>query len=1273
MDEKLLTDRFSESNKIKKSRKTKKKTTFNTTYQVNINKDNNHLVETPHYSNRIESSKYTWFNIVPKILLEQFKNVGNIYFLVLAILQLIPQITNSGGTPVNFLPLTIVVAINGIKDAVEDYKRKKADYVENNTSTDCLISIKDENDPLNTIKTDEEGFYKTKWESIKPGNVLKIYKNQIFPCDLCLLYSPNPKGVAYVETKSLDGETNLKMKESIKQVNSAIGSIVESNSLVASKSHSSNRLTIKQFLQTFIGEISADTPNDNMYQFSGNVIINYQKENINATNKQSINNKSIEEEELTVRDQRLASFDDSVFLKNRNNFLTSMKEVALLDFNNLLLRGSILMQTEYVYAVALYTGHSSKIMMNSINAQTKSSKLSKQLNGFLAKVLIIQCIICFFAAIINMFEKEGVFIPNNTNNYVTKGIVTFFCWFLNIQNIIPISLIVTLEMIKFCQSLYISWDVKIYFRPTKQPTVVQSSSLNEELGQIHHIFTDKTGTLTKNYMQYHSMLVKDISYGQSVSEKESIEEDQIPKIKTPHVIFEDKQFYSNWNNLDNHSKDIDNMVLSLAICHSAISEKITKENGETDYIYNSSSPDELALVNASKHFGVVFTERKEDNSIEIMNKGNNQIYYLKNIFEFNSDRKRMSIVYEDNEERIFIITKGADTVIIPRLNRSNISLQEDSCIDNIQNHLTRFGNAGLRTLLFSKREITKKEYASFLDAYNSAIAIADSDRQKKIDESYDILESNLTYLGASAIEDALQDDLKQTLINLREAGIKFWMLTGDNPLTAVSIAHSSGLIDNEYEPMIFKDLDIKDISNRLISIIERKNGKVCIVVTGQILSYILNSSKQGLKKVFTLAILKADCFIGCRVSPKQKAEIVLLVKNEVPENSTLAIGDGANDVNMISSAHVGIGIQGVEGTQASRASDYAIGQFSFLQRLMFIHGREAYRKNSFAVGYMLWKNFLYILPNVYYGFSTQFSGVNLYDPFIDILFNMLFTAFPIGWYSVADKEFQYKFLERSPKMYTPGLFNKYFNKIVFFKWYLYALFIAGFFYWITTSVLINTISNNHKMVDLSALGATIYFNIVFYVNLKLTLTTHSHEGLSIGVQVFSILSYFVVLYITSMFVLFNTYGNWSVLLTSFAFILQTVIIMMLGLLMEYAFRSLNFFIYELFIRKSYIKVKTSEQNIIKYKDEDDLKSEIADKNELIKQTGEETAKSESSSSDESINEDDISISSKSKVDNILLLENKLKIGNNIISFEYSKSLDDLTEEQQDYLSKKQCK
>ena len=163
--------------------------------------------------------------------------------------------------------------------------------------------------------------------------------------------------------------------------------------------------------------------------------------------------------------------------------------------------------------------------------------------------------------------------------------------------------------------------------------------------------------------------------------------------------------------------------------------------------------------------------------------------------------------------------------------------------------------------------------------------------------------------------------------------------------------------------------------------------------------------EESLTKEFIELCSSANVVLACRVSPKQKAEVVRMMRAKDPTKSTLAIGDGANDVNMITAAHIGVGIAGLEGTQAARASDYSIGQFRFLRTLLFCHGRECYRRNTYLVSYMFYKNVLYVMPIFMYGFLSRFSGTVIYDVYMYQLYNVIFPGLPIIWFAVFDWEF----------------------------------------------------------------------------------------------------------------------------------------------------------------------------------------------------------------------------------------------------------------------------
>jgi len=184
---------------------------------------------------------------------------------------------------------------------------------------------------------------------------------------------------------------------------------------------------------------------------------------------------------------------------------------------------------------------------------------------------------------------------------------------------------------------------------------------------------------------------------------------------------------------------------------------------------------------------------------------------------------------------------------------------------------------------------------------------------------------------------------------------------------------------------------------------------------------------------------KAEVVLVCRVSPQQKADVVTMIKERLPSKSTLAIGDGANDVSMITAAHIGVGISGLEGQQAARASDYAIAQFKFLKNLLFVHGREAYRRNSYLIAYMFYKNVIYVIPILAFGFVSSFSATVVYNMWLYQLYNVVFTALPVIWFSVFDWEHDKQYFLDNYRTYRIGLDDVYFSSSEFWRWFFYAV------------------------------------------------------------------------------------------------------------------------------------------------------------------------------------------------------------------------------------------
>ena len=266
---------------------------------------------------------------------------------------------------------------------------------------------------------------------------------------------------------------------------------------------------------------------------------------------------------------------------------------------------------------------------------------------------------------------------------------------------------------------------------------------------------------------------------------------------------------------------------------------------------------------------------------------------------------------------------------------------------------------------------------------------------------------------------------------------------------------------------------------------DMKKVKVdAVIVTGKCLE-TLNENEE-LKEAFIDLCEGAKVVLACRVAPKQKADIVNWIKERNPEKNTLAIGDGANDVNMITAAHIGVGILGREGAQAARAADYSIGKFKFLKNLLFVHGRECYRRNSFATVYIFYKNILLTAPLFIYGFFSAFSGTQVYHLLMYQGFNTVFTAWPILWMATMDLEHPKDKLLNDPMLYKGGLYNVHFNTKVFLYWLaLSALQATGL---LCISMGDNSNAPNSdagRIPDMTETGDFIFCSIVLIANIKL--------------------------------------------------------------------------------------------------------------------------------------------------------------------------------------------
>ncbi|CAO2148873.1 unnamed protein product [Urochloa humidicola] len=538
----------------------------------------------------------------------------------------------------------------------------------------------------------------------------------------------------------------------------------------------------------------------------------------------------------------------------------------------------------------------------------------------------------------------------------------------------------SIAVVKFLQAKFINEDIEMYHEESDKKANARTSNLNEDLGMVGTILSDKTGTLTCNTMEFIRCSIGGTSYGQDVTEFENNGDKEVIKVEdSPHVKgfnFNDPRIMNgNWIHEPNRDMIRDFFRL-LAICHTCTAE--VDARGEV--LYKAESPDEAAFVTAAQELGFEFYERsltsivvRELDRAQNVAEPRLRNYELLNTLEFTSSRKRMFVIVKEPEGRILLLSKGADSVILKRLAPTGTKFEGET-----RRHINKYATSGLRTMVLAYRVLDDNEYREFNKEFKEAQKSMSPDRDKKIEEAADRIERDLLLLGATAVEDKLQIGVPECIDKLAQAGVKIWVLTGDKMETSISTGFACRLLRDAMiqiiitleQPDIFtldrkedKQQIAKALKQRVIDQIEdgikqisslnqRSTESFALIIDGKSLTYALEDDVKS--KLSDLAV-KCASVICCRSTSMQKVLVTRMVK-QVTDKVTLAIGDGANDVGMLQEADIGVGISGAEGMQAVMASDVAIHQFRFLERLLLVHGHFSYRRNASMICYFFYKN-----------------------------------------------------------------------------------------------------------------------------------------------------------------------------------------------------------------------------------------------------------------------------------------------------------------------------
>ncbi|RNF17847.1 putative phospholipid-translocating P-type ATPase (flippase) [Trypanosoma conorhini] len=1000
--------------------------------------------------NTVRSFKYTLLTFLPLNLFEQFHRPINLYFLFITALQFIPSVAPVSPLT-SLLPLIIAFLITAVKEAIDDWYRHKLD-------DECNSRW------YSTINMETLEIERVRCRDIRVGTVLLLLPMEVIPCDAFLLLSSDENGGVVISTEALNGETACKTRYAI------------------------------------LTDLYAKRP---------------------TTSAATVD--SIQEDELNIRAAAGWIRDAACVIESEGPkpFLTSFtgsakvqaphggegEEIRIgVSTENVVFSSSVLRNTRFALGVAVLTGNETRVAMTRMVPPTKWSMIDQRFNQMVIVVFVIQFILVTVYITLSdtalgqdqrtlwylgMYEEKIAL-----EEYILLLPLRFFAL---VSPMIPLSFKVLVDASKAFNGALIKWDAEM--SDEQHHTEVHNSSLMEDLGQVEYVMSDKTGTLTRNALTLKSVVTRS------------------GKVFTPGVPHE----ATTLRRALLQDESLLYLMRVLVYCNTVESTRQITLNVAQPSVSNPSpsspwvslSPDEVALVEGATLLGVKLLERTRKRAFVMFGNNVESATVLK-VLAFTPERRRSSVLLQiDGDSRYLLLTKGSDESVLPRC----ITASYDS--KTTSHTLTALSSEGLRTLVCAYRYLTSEEAELWLAGIRKReVTTMAAARANSLAQAYDAVEKELIYCGITAVEDQLQDGVFLTITQLRAAGVRVWMLTGDNGQTAKQTAIASGLVGADDRVIALTPEGVESISfqQHLDYVEKRVSYALCkrqfqeaekqhqirsswyvrsglrdfvgeffhhesvlslllhsshatplrdnraylpyenaaeserddedeargstavaasegyvILFSGKTIELIEDSGNADLRVNFKRVLLHASTVICSRMAPEQKSFVVQTVNQA--GHVTLAIGDGGNDVPMIQSAHVGVGIRGREGTQATAASDFVVSEFCFLSRLLLFHGHTAYQRSAIIVQQSFWKTVALAWMQLLFNIYAKFSGVSFWDSFSLMMYNSFFTV-PVTFLCALNLPLSATILLNNPQLYVLCQRGRYMNLTTFYGYVL---------------------------------------------------------------------------------------------------------------------------------------------------------------------------------------------------------------------------------------------